>query len=268
MDLPVIHNHHLAAVFLLRRLQLLLFIHTTPSTVSSHLTAITSDIPRVGLVSHRSWPPTHSVGHRQHGEFETTFHTFATTQRLLSRSFQDKRSRDHDPLFSNHYDQRIPRKVSLTRRTSDRLLPQRASDLTCEESRIRFTPVKAARSAPRVWDRKPSTSFLARSKSRKVWKRFRTSFNSLKMLQQMVAAEDAVDDEPQLEINGARNTEYLRGVKRRFLLLENPDQDRNSTEQTQGRSFLETKWESEATGRKRIELSLPQALLINPLRGS
>ncbi|PLB42457.1 uncharacterized protein BDW47DRAFT_121566 [Aspergillus candidus] len=132
----------------------------------------------------------------------------------------------------------------------DMLLPQRDNDLTCEENRIHFTPVKTARSAPRVWDRKPSTSFLARSKSRKVWKRFRTSFNSLKMLEQMVAAEDAVDDEPQLEINGARNAEFLRGVKRRFLLLENSDQDRNSTEQTHGRSFLETKWESEATGRK------------------
>ncbi|PYH99069.1 hypothetical protein BO71DRAFT_394648 [Aspergillus ellipticus CBS 707.79] len=117
-----------------------------------------------------------------------------------------------------------------------------------EDSRFRFTPVKVTRTAPRIWDRKPSTSFRARGKSRKVWKRFRTSFNSMKALQQLVGPErHTIDEELQLEINTARNPGLLRGTKRRCFALETDESEGS----VRGRSFLETQWESEFHGRRR-----------------
>ncbi|GKZ38116.1 hypothetical protein AbraIFM66950_010086 [Aspergillus brasiliensis] len=117
-----------------------------------------------------------------------------------------------------------------------------------QEDRFRFTPVKATRTAPRPWERKPSTAFRARGKSRKVWKRFRTSFNSMKALQQLIAAErHTVDDDLHLEINTSRNPGLRRGVKRRCFALEADALE----EGLRGRSFLETQWESEANGRRR-----------------
>ncbi|KAH8428156.1 uncharacterized protein LDX57_005861 [Aspergillus melleus] len=119
-----------------------------------------------------------------------------------------------------------------------------------EDRRFRFTPVKATRDVPRVWDRKPSTPFLSRPRSRKVWKRFRSSFNSMKALQRLVATErESVDEDLYFtEINTSRNATTMRGVKRRCFSLEE-DTDETAS---RGRSFLETKWESNIIiGRRR-----------------
>ncbi|PWY80576.1 hypothetical protein BO70DRAFT_353140 [Aspergillus heteromorphus CBS 117.55] len=122
------------------------------------------------------------------------------------------------------------------------------STFSHEDTRFRFTPVKVAKSAPRVWERKPSTAFRARGKSRTVWKRFRSSFNSMKGLQQLVGAErHTIDEELQLEINVTRNPGLLRGTKRRCFALETDGVDGG----VRGRSFLETQWESETYGRRR-----------------
>lgn len=120
------------------------------------------------------------------------------------------------------------------------------------EDRIRFTPVKrAADIIPRVWDRKPSTSYLAKSsRPRKVWKRFRTSFNSMKALQQMVdaASKRIEEDDLNTEINSSRNSSLLRGLKRRCL---DTGREEDAESGVGGRrSFLETKWESEIQRRR------------------
>ncbi|KAF7118166.1 hypothetical protein CNMCM5793_007567 [Aspergillus hiratsukae] len=126
----------------------------------------------------------------------------------------------------------------------------RACQLQNQDEKFSFTPVKAS-AAPRLWDRKPSNAFLGRSKSRKVWKRFRSSFNSMKTLQRLVAAShEDVDDDLFAEINVSRNLGFVRGVKRRCFGLEDPGSQSDSTV-LRGRSFLETKWESEAAGRRR-----------------
>ncbi|KAE8371359.1 hypothetical protein BDV26DRAFT_276264 [Aspergillus bertholletiae] len=120
-----------------------------------------------------------------------------------------------------------------------------------QEGRFRFTPVKVVKPVPRIWDRQPSTPFLARPKSRKVWKRFRSSFNSMKALQRLISAQSGPDDHDDLhtEINMSRNEDYLRGVKRRCLVHDS--EERVEPEASRGRSFLETKWESEASGKRR-----------------
>ncbi|RHZ74624.1 hypothetical protein CDV55_102447 [Aspergillus turcosus] len=126
----------------------------------------------------------------------------------------------------------------------------RACQLQNQDEKFSFTPVKVS-AAPRLWDRKPSNSFLGRSKSRKVWKRFRSSFNSMRTLQRLVAAShEDVDDDLFAEINVSRNLGFVRGVKRRCFGLEDPESQSDSTV-LRGRSFLETKWESEAAGRRR-----------------
>ncbi|KAL4798615.1 hypothetical protein BDV19DRAFT_356589 [Aspergillus venezuelensis] len=133
-------------------------------------------------------------------------------------------------------------------------LPPHMQSCRSGETHIHFTPVKTT-NAPRVWDRKPSTSYLARSKPRKVWKRFRSSFNSMKALQQLIApdASGLKESELLLEINTSRNTEYSRGVKRQCLAghihAEEDDSAGNSTGRS--RSFLETKWESEVSRKRR-----------------
>ncbi|KAL5363186.1 hypothetical protein BJX96DRAFT_155253 [Aspergillus floccosus] len=119
-----------------------------------------------------------------------------------------------------------------------------------QDERFRFTPVKSNRPAPRVWERKPSTAYMGRAKSRKVWKRFRSSFNSMKQLQQLILAEqEGVDDGLSTEINASRNAGLLRGVKRQCFGLE--DSRSADTDGTRSRSFLETKWESQTMGRRR-----------------
>ncbi|PYI18610.1 hypothetical protein BO99DRAFT_423004 [Aspergillus violaceofuscus CBS 115571] len=119
-----------------------------------------------------------------------------------------------------------------------------------QNTKFGFTPTKTlTHSAPHVWDRKPSTSFRARGRSRKVWKRFRSSFNSMKALQQITVGErHAIDEELQLEINSTRNLGLVRGVKRRCFAL---DPDDLASGNSRGRSFLETQWESDSKGRRR-----------------
>ncbi|PLB55099.1 hypothetical protein P170DRAFT_432640 [Aspergillus steynii IBT 23096] len=115
--------------------------------------------------------------------------------------------------------------------------------------RFRFTPIKTTRDIPRVWDRQPSTPFLSRPRSRKVWKRFRSSFNSMKSLQRLIATgqECVKEDFYFTEINTSRNATSMRGVKRRCL-----SQDDSDETTSRGRSFLETQWESNLiTGRRR-----------------
>jgi hypothetical protein len=125
------------------------------------------------------------------------------------------------------------------------------SQLQNQDEKFSFTPVKVA-AAPRLWERKPSNAFLGRSKSRKVWKRFRSSFNSMKTIQRLVAAShEDVDDDLFAEINLSRNLGFVRGVKRRCFGLDDPEDQSDSTV-LRGRSFLETKWESEAGGRRRM----------------
>ncbi|KAJ0424397.1 hypothetical protein BJY00DRAFT_276588 [Aspergillus carlsbadensis] len=128
-----------------------------------------------------------------------------------------------------------------------------------DEAEIHFTPVKS-RIAPRVWERKPSTSFLAaRSKPRKVWKRFRSSFNSMKALQQLINPDTSGLKESELlfEINTQRNNEGLRGVKRQCLAAQKSSseleegEEGTDTSAVRGRSFLETKWESEVSRKRR-----------------
>ncbi|PKX92608.1 uncharacterized protein P174DRAFT_442465 [Aspergillus novofumigatus IBT 16806] len=137
----------------------------------------------------------------------------------------------------------------------------RACQLQSQDEKFSFTPVKAA-AAPRLWDRKPSNAFLGRSKSRKVWKRFRSSFNSMKALQRLVAAShEDVDEDLFAEINLSRNLGFVRGVKRRCFGLKDESQPDSTV--LRGRSFLETKWESEATGRRR-KLPTNHADFIDP----
>ncbi|KAE8146068.1 hypothetical protein BDV25DRAFT_163259 [Aspergillus avenaceus] len=119
--------------------------------------------------------------------------------------------------------------------------------LQLQEDRFRFTPVKVLKPTPRIWDRKPCTPFLARSKSRKVWKRFCSSFGNMKALQQLITAHD--QDELHTEINTARAGDYMRDVKRRCLVHDTESEE--DEKPSRGRSFLETKWESEASGKRR-----------------
>ncbi|KAL5337956.1 hypothetical protein BJX70DRAFT_399224 [Aspergillus crustosus] len=122
-----------------------------------------------------------------------------------------------------------------------------------DEPEIHFTPVKTS-TVPRIWERKPSTSYLARSKPRKVWKRFRSSFNSMKALQQMIAPASGrlKESEFVLEINTRRDLNYSRGVKRQCLLGKTTSDDEDvGTIGGRGRSFLETKWESEISRKRR-----------------
>ncbi|KAL4908276.1 hypothetical protein BDW74DRAFT_174963 [Aspergillus multicolor] len=130
---------------------------------------------------------------------------------------------------------------------------QRAMDLL-DDKEIHFTPVKNSK-APRIWDRKPSTSFLNRAKPRKVWKRFRSSFNSMKALQQLVTPDATGLKESELlhEINARANADYCRGVKRQCRVFQRSESDDDDSETTsgRGRSFLETKWESEVSRKRR-----------------
>ncbi|KAL4932187.1 uncharacterized protein BDV17DRAFT_255088 [Aspergillus undulatus] len=133
-------------------------------------------------------------------------------------------------------------------------LPPHMQSCHSEQSEIHFTPVKTS-NAPRVWDRKPSTSFLARSKPRKVWKRFRSSFNSMKALHQLIAPDVSGLTEKELlhEINTRQTAEYSRGVKRQCLAMQPRAAENEGVESSsgRGRSFLETKWETEVLRKRR-----------------
>lgn len=77
----------------------------------------------------------------------------------------------------------------------------------------------------------------------------------MKALQQMIAADEEEENELDMEINASRNAGLLRGVKRRCLetgTINNNKGDGEDDSIVRGRSFLETKWESEM-GRRRRE---------------
>ncbi|KAJ5570115.1 uncharacterized protein N7459_009545 [Penicillium hispanicum] len=121
------------------------------------------------------------------------------------------------------------------------------------ENSFRFTPIKALQALPRLWERKPSTPFRAGLKSRKLWKRFRSSFTSMTSLQSSTVLEN---DALQTAISTSKDSGYVRGVKR---LCVGPGESENCADvevPQPGRSFLETKWESAAVGKRR---KLPDA---------
>lgn len=88
----------------------------------------------------------------------------------------------------------------------------------------------------------------------------------MKALQRLISAQSGPDDHDDLctEINTARNEDYMRGVKRRCL-VHNPE-EQVETKASRGRSFLETKWESEASGKRRK--SSPRVLIMLLFFGS
>lgn len=97
---------------------------------------------------------------------------------------------------------------------------------------------------PRLWERKPATPFRAGTKSRKLWKRFRSSFGGMQSLQSSdVLGNNAFET----AINAPRDASYTRGVKRQRM---GPG-DSEDVDVVPGRSFLETKWESEAMRKRR-----------------
>ncbi|KAL1999333.1 hypothetical protein VTN02DRAFT_4663 [Thermoascus thermophilus] len=125
-----------------------------------------------------------------------------------------------------------------------------ATTVAEEEDRFRFTPV-ALRKVPRLWERKPSTPFQARSKSQKVWKRLLTSFRGMGQGQSGREPHDAEDEQLRTEINESTNAGFVRGAKRLRL---GADDDALFE---RGRSFLETKWEMEATMKRRKQATKP-----------
>ncbi|KAJ5934929.1 hypothetical protein N7466_004476 [Penicillium verhagenii] len=120
------------------------------------------------------------------------------------------------------------------------------------DSSFSFTPIKAIRAIPHLWERKPSTPFQAGAKSRKLWKRFQSSFTSMKSLESSTMLEQGAF---QTAINASRDAGYTRGVKRRCVGADEPEMREDHQTQTSGRSFLETKWASDMkTGQKRRKL--------------
>ncbi|KAF3895102.1 hypothetical protein GY631_1426 [Trichophyton interdigitale] len=113
--------------------------------------------------------------------------------------------------------------------------PRRKSRLF-DHDRFRFTPEATSKKPTRLWDRKPTTPILPRSKTQKIWKRC-TDSTSLEV--NSMHDTDAFST----EINLAATLAALRGVKR-LRLAHTPECER-------GRSFLETKWEAQAEDRRR-----------------
>lgn len=112
------------------------------------------------------------------------------------------------------------------------------------ESSFSFTPIKALSALPRLWDRKPSTPVRAGDKSRKLWKRIRFPFGGMK-------TETETQSTAITGIGAAKNStsDYQRGVKRRCV--DPSDADQETELEQRGRSFLETKWEMQASRKKR-----------------
>ncbi|KAJ5221755.1 uncharacterized protein N7469_010642 [Penicillium citrinum] len=116
-----------------------------------------------------------------------------------------------------------------------------------EDNSFRFTPIKAIRALPRLWERKPSTPFKGGIKPRKLWKRFQTSFSNMQTLQDTSAI---IENAPfHNAISVSKDSGYTRGTKRMRI---GPGETENRTEAPQtGRSFFETQWDSEAARKKR-----------------
>jgi hypothetical protein len=107
------------------------------------------------------------------------------------------------------------------------------------ESSFSFTPIKALGALPRLWDRKPSTPIRAGDKTRKLWKRIRFPFSNMNATESRGTS-----------IGVSNNSDYQRGVKRQCV---DPTQsaDLETEAEQRGRSFLETKWEMEASRKRR-----------------
>jgi hypothetical protein len=106
------------------------------------------------------------------------------------------------------------------------------------ESSFSFTPIKALSALPRLWDRKPSTPVRAGDKTRKLWKRIRFPFTGMNTATQS-----------QTGIGASKNSDYQRGVKRQCVDPTAADQETEAEQR--GRSFLETKWEMQASRKRR-----------------
>lgn len=117
-----------------------------------------------------------------------------------------------------------------------------------QENSFRFTPIKALQALPRLWERKPSTPFRTGpgQKPKKLWKRIQAPFSSMKTLQQTSGFEN---DAFQTAINTSKDAGYVRGVKRQCV--GSGEMEARVERQEPGRSFLETKWESEASRKRR-----------------
>ncbi|CEO60118.1 hypothetical protein PMG11_04758 [Penicillium brasilianum] len=121
-----------------------------------------------------------------------------------------------------------------------------------DENSFRFTPIKALRAIPRLWERKPATPFKAGLK-RKLWKRFQSSFSNMQTLESSTALDH---DALQTAINTSKDSAYVRGVKRLCVGPGESAEIANVEVPQPGRPFLETKWESEMSRKRR---KLPDA---------
>lgn len=116
-----------------------------------------------------------------------------------------------------------------------------------DENSFRFTPIKALRAIPRLWERKPATPFKSGLK-RKLWKRFQPFFTNMQSLESSTALEH---DALQTAINTSKDAAYVRGVKRLCVgtgeSVEHADGGNGQTRPP----FVETKWDSEASRKRR-----------------
>ncbi|KGO64605.1 hypothetical protein PITC_093320 [Penicillium italicum] len=117
--------------------------------------------------------------------------------------------------------------------------PQACSSNPPTESSFSFTPIKALGVLPRLWDRKPSTPVRAGDKTRKLWKRIRFPFTSMNTATQVQTSG----------IGASKNPDYQRGVKRQCV--DPAEADHETEAEQRGRSFLETKWEMQASRKRR-----------------
>ncbi|KAJ5714471.1 uncharacterized protein N7483_011652 [Penicillium malachiteum] len=122
-----------------------------------------------------------------------------------------------------------------------------ASSNSVSENSFSFTPIKALRAIPRLWERKPTTSFRAGPKSRKLWKRVCTSFAGMQSLETSTVLEN---DAFQTAINASRDASYVRGVKRRCVGDDQNERPVFKMHQP-NRSVIETKWEADTSRHRR-----------------
>ncbi|KAJ6021277.1 hypothetical protein N7540_006781 [Penicillium herquei] len=125
--------------------------------------------------------------------------------------------------------------------------PECASSNSVAENSFSFTPIKALRAIPRLWERKPTTSFRAGPKSRKLWKRVCTSFAGMQSLETSSVLEN---DAFQTAINASRDASYVRGVKRRCVGDDQNERPVFKMHQP-NRSIVETKWEADTSRHRR-----------------
>ncbi|KAJ5217277.1 hypothetical protein N7468_010285 [Penicillium chermesinum] len=133
---------------------------------------------------------------------------------------------------------------------TDPALPQAQQWATAEQqpaTSYSFSPIKAIRAIPRLWERKPSTPLRGGAKSKKLWKRFHSSFSNMQTLQ----SASATGNNPfEIAINSSKDTQ-IRGVKRLRVddeLKENGDYERKQ----RGASFLETQWLPDSRKRRKL----------------